>query len=139
ALQAADGKTYRPLAAVGQKATVLVFLMHDCPVTNKSAPELVRLAREFTPRGVQFFGVYSTESAKEIEQHAGDYGLRFPGLLDPALKLAEITGATRAPEAAVLGPDGSILYRGRIDDRAQKPGITRPTASRRDLYLALEA
>ena len=100
---------------------------------------LARLASEFTSRGIQFFGVYITESATEIEQHARDYGLRFPGLLDPTLALARIAGATRAPEAAIIAPDGALLYRGRIDDRAQKPGVTRPTASRRDLRLAIEA
>lgn len=138
-LKAADGRLYKPLADAGQKATVLVFLMHDCPVTNASAPELARLASEFTSRGIQFFGVYITENAEEIEQHARDYGLRFPGLLDPTLTLARIAGATRAPEAAIIAPDGALLYRGRIDDRAQKPGVTRPTASRRDLRLAIEA
>ena len=138
-LKSSDGLMHTPLAAYGRKATVLVFLMHDCPVTNATAPELARLSEEFTPRGVPFFGVYVTETEKEISTHREEYGLPFPGLLDPGLQLARIAGATRAPEAAVFAPDGTLLYRGRIDDRVQKPGTIRAHASRHDLRLALEA
>jgi peroxiredoxin len=138
-LRTASGRILAPLANHGQKATVFVFLMHDCPVTNASTPELTRLAAEFTPRGVQFFAVYATESAAEITTHCRDYGLPFDGLLDPDLQIARFAGATRAPEAAVFSPDGALLYRGRIDDRAIRPGTMRPTATRHDLQLALDA
>ncbi|MHA3770417.1 redoxin domain-containing protein [Verrucomicrobiota bacterium sgz303538] len=138
-LKASDGEMHTPLAVKNQTATVLVFLMHDCPVTNAMAPELARLSGEFAPKGVQFFGVYATETAGEINEHRRDYGLPFPGLLDPKLQLAQLAGVTRAPEAAVFSPDGTLLYRGRIDDRVSKPGVTRPQPSRRDLRLALEA
>jgi len=138
-LRTADGRIVTPLAKGGQKATVLVFMMHDCPVTNVSAPELARLAAEFTPRGIRFFGIYSTETVSEISAHLRDYGLPFEGLLDPQSRLARLAGATRAPEAAVISPEGKVLYRGRIDDRAVKPGIMRATARKRDLHLALTA
>jgi hypothetical protein len=114
-------------------------MMHDCPVTNASTPELGRLAAEFEPRGIQFFGVYATETPAEVTAHRRDYRLAFDSLLDPDLRLAKLVGATRAPEAAILSPDGKVLYRGRIDDRATKPGTMRPTARQRDLHLALEA
>jgi peroxiredoxin len=138
-LHTADGRTVTPFSARNQKATVLVFLMHDCPITNASTPELARLAEEFTPKGIQFFGVYATETAAEITAHRRDYGLPFEGLLDPTMRLARLAGATRAPEAAVFSPDGTLLYRGRIDDRATKPGAMRATARQRNLHLALEA
>src|SRR5688572_19029745 len=69
ALTGSDGRMHTPLAENGQAATVLVFLMHDCPVTNAMAPELARLSTEFAPRGVRFFGVYVTESKAEIATH----------------------------------------------------------------------
>lgn len=138
-LLASDGQMHTPLANRGQKATVLIFLMHDCPVTNATAPELIRLASEFTSRGVDFFGIYSTETATEINRHRHDYGLPFHGLLDPSLQLARIVGATCAPEAAVISPKGELLYRGRVDDRATKAGSTRPIPGSHDLQRALEA
>ena len=134
-----DGHVCTPLAADGRTATVLLFLMHDCPVANASAPAIARLVADFVPRGVRFFGVYASETAAEINTHRRDYSLPFPGLLDPELKLARYAGATRVPEAAVYSSAGELLYRGRIDDRAVSPGVTRPEPQRHDLRLALEA
>ena len=132
-------QTYSPLTDAEGRTTVLLFLMKDCPVANASAPEIARLAAEFIPRGVRFLGVYATETAAEISAHVREYGLNFPGLLDTQGELAGTAGATRVPEAAVFSPAGKLLYRGRIDDRAVRPGITKPVPTRQDLRLALEA
>jgi Redoxin len=134
-----QSRPFRPFKVDGRRATVMLFLMHDCPVGNATAPEMARLAAEFAPRGVHFFGVYATETAAEVATHLRDYGLPFPGILDPKLIFARFAGATRAPEAAVFSSSNSLLYRGRIDDRAVRPGITRPAPQRNDLRLALEA
>lgn len=138
-LRTPDGRLVKPLSSENQKPKVFVFLMHDCPVTNASAPELARVAAEFEPKGVQFFGIYTSETAAEVVAHRRDYGLSFEALLDPELQLARLVGATRAPEVAIVSPDGTVLYRGRIDDRATKPGTMRAVPRRRDLHLALEA
>lgn len=134
-----EGHPCEPLAADGRQATVLLFLMHDCPVVNATAPALARLVNEFTARGVRFYGIYATESAGEVNTHRREYALPFPGVIDLPQDLARRTGATRVPEAAVLSPSGDLLYRGRIDDRAVSAGITRPQAQREDLRLALES
>jgi hypothetical protein len=135
----AAGNACRPFDADGRLATVIIFLMRDCPVANASAPEMARLAADFTPNGIRFYGVYAAETAAEITAHLEEYGLSFPGLLDPKLELARLAGATRVPEAAVFSPAGELLYRGRIDDRAVRQGITKPVPHRHDLRLALEA
>jgi hypothetical protein len=44
-----------------------------------------------------------------------------------------------APEAAVLAPDGKVVYRGRIDDRYADYGKRRPEPTQRDLRDALDA
>lgn len=134
-----DGHVCLPLAADGRTATVLLFLMHDCPVANASAPAIGRLVADFTPRGVRFYGVYATESAAEINTHRHDFALPFPGLTDPKMQLARHAGATRVPEAAVFSPGGALLYRGRLDDRAVRPGSIRPEPQRHDLRLALDS
>lgn len=135
-----EGRACSPLdAADGRAATVIFFLMHDCPVANASAPAIARLANDFGARGVMFFGVYATETVAEINKHRRQYSLPFPGLSDASLQLARHAGATRVPEAAVFSAAGELLYRGRIDDRAVSPGVTRPEPRRHDLRLALEA
>ena len=63
------GEKREPLADHGQKATVLFFVMHDCPIANGYAPELARIAAEYTPRGIEFFAVYSAETPQEAAAH----------------------------------------------------------------------
>jgi hypothetical protein len=62
-----------------------------------------------------------------------------PILLDPTHALAKKLGATRAPQAAVVGPDGKVAYLGRIDDIYVDYGKRRIAPTRRDLRLALDA
>jgi peroxiredoxin len=135
----AAGQSREPFKADARKATVLVFLMADCPVCQATSPELARLFTDFSPKGVAFFGVYATETAPEITEYHQSYSLPFPGLLDPEQKLARLAGATIAPQAAVFSPDKQLLYLGRIDDRAVTLGTMRPEPSRRDLRLVLES
>ena len=134
------GKVHQPLADAGQKATVLLFLMHDCPLANTCAPEINRIVADYTGRGVRSFVVYVEEelSPRAARKHAKDYGFTYPALLDRGQALMKLTGATVSPEAAVLGPDNALLYRGRIDDRLIAFGKQRVTPTRRDLREALD-
>ncbi len=133
------GRWVLPLADHGQKATLLFFLTTDCPVGNRYAPEIARIAQHYQKNGVNCFAVFAAEKPEEIARYLRDYQLSIRALLDPALALAKRTAATITPEACVLSPSGSILYRGRIDDRVAKLGTMRPEPRVRDLRLALDA
>jgi hypothetical protein len=113
----------------------------DCPIANRFAPEINRLAAEFGPRGVEFLRVYSApgDTAEMVEKQTAEYGLRPPVLLDPTQQVARDWGARVTPEAVVVLPSGETAYRGRIDDRFVDYGKARSEPSRRDLSLALEA
>ncbi|MGA8598875.1 MAG: redoxin domain-containing protein [Bryobacteraceae bacterium] len=121
------------------KVNVFVFARIDCPVTNRYAPELKRVAQEFADKGVKFWLVYPdrSETAEEIQKHIEDYG--FPGtpLRDPDRVLERYAKATVAPEAAVFDAAGRLRYHGRIDDRWVAFGKSRQEASRHDLEIAI--
>ncbi len=138
-LKDSTGKAVEPLAQHGQKATLLIFLTTECPIGNTYAPEIARIAQEYTKRGVVCQGVYTHEKAEDVSRHLREYQLPLTAVLDPGLQLAHLTGATVTPEACLLGPDGALLYRGRIDDRAVKLGTVRVEPKVRDLRLALDA
>lgn len=133
------GRVVEPLAARGQKVTVLFFLTTECPIGNRYAPEISRIVRDYQARGVTCYTVYAHETAAEVTAHLHEYQLPLAAVLDPELKLAKLTGATVMPEACVLSTAGEILYRGRIDDRAVKLGSVRLEPRVRDLRLALDA
>jgi hypothetical protein len=135
------GVAVRPLADAGQKATMLFFIMHECPVANGYAPEIVRIASEYSAKGVRCFVVYveADLTPDQARAHAHDYGYRAGTLLDPQHVLVKAAGATISPEVAVFSPSGEVFYRGRIDDRVADFGKRRVEPTRRDLRLALEA
>jgi thiol-disulfide isomerase/thioredoxin len=134
-----SGKVVDPLAGHGQKMTVLFFLTTECPIGNRYAPEISRIVRDYQDKGIICHAVYAHETQKEIAEYQHQFKLSLGALLDPELMLAKLTGATVTPEACVLNPDGEILYRGRIDDRAVVYGTVRLEPRVRDLRLALDA
>lgn len=131
-------------AAAGQgpplteSVLVYVFTAVDCPISDRYAPELSRLATSFGDR-VRFTLVYANhgDTAAGIEAHAGAFGFAMPHIRDDGT-LVRKANVTVTPEAAVFDRSGRLVYRGRIDDRYTDYGVDRPTPTRRDLAVALE-
>lgn len=127
--------------ATAARVRVLIFARTDCPITNRYAPELQRLSREFAGRGVEFWLVYPdpAETLQHAEDHIAQYG--FPGgpLLDPHHDLVKRARASVAPEAAVFDAAGRLEYHGRIDDRWIDAGKAGPAARTHDLEEAISA
>ena len=122
-------------------AWVFYFASVDCPISNRYAPEIRRIANEFENRGVVFRMVYPDplDTADAIRVHLREYRYPNHGLRDPAHRLVELTGATVTPEVAVFNSDREMIYRGRIDDRFADFGVWRAEPTRRDLVEALDA
>lgn len=135
------GNQQTPLAAPDRKASVLFFVLPDCPISNAYAPEMKRIADEYAKKDVATFVVYVEPDLTEVDarKHARDYGYGCPVIHDSKLQLVKATGVTIAPEVCVLGPDGSRLYRGRIDNLYAGLGKRRPKATQHDLRDALDA
>ena len=125
----------------GSKAILLFFVTIDCPVTNSYVPEMNRIARDYAPQGVRTYAVQADTSVADtdVEHYVREYRYQFPLLFDPRQILVEFSGATAMPQAALLAPDGRVLYRGRIDNRVEDFGRQRPEATAHDLRAALDA
>lgn len=137
-----DGHPQNPLALANErKATVLLFITNDCPISNGYAPEIHRLCDAYTRQGIAFYLVYSDPelSAAEARQHYKDFAYTCPALLDPKHQLANQAGATVTPEVAVYLSDGRLIYRGRINDLYLDYGKSRFTATTNDLKDVLES
>jgi hypothetical protein len=121
------------------KVRVLLFARTDCPITNRYAPELQRIAAEFAKRDVQFWMVFPDpdETDKSIAAHMTEYQLPGKALRDPGHALARRAQATVSPQAAVFDQAGKLLYSGRIDDRYIDFGKARQAASTHDLESAI--
>lgn len=123
------------------RVRVFLFVRTDCPITNRYAPELQRIAAEFNPKDVQFWLIYPdpSETAQRINAQVAEY--HFPGepLRDPHHELVKRAHATVAPEAAVFDKAGRLMYHGRIDDRWVDVGKSRPAPRTHDLENAIAA
>jgi peroxiredoxin len=140
-LRDTQGAIHTPREWQGQKAILLFFVTTDCPVGNSYVPELNRIRETYGGRGVLMYAVQAdtTVADSEVPRYAKDYRYTFPLLLDPRQVLVRLTGATVTPEAAVLSPDGKVLYLGRIDNRVADFGKARSQATERDVRDALDA
>ena len=123
-----------------RKATVLFFVMTDCPISNQFSPEINRICDAYEPQGVGCFLTYvdPEKSSDEIQAHASEYGHSRPALHDRDRALTAKAEATITPEAAVFSPHGELLYRGRINNLYAALGKSRQRASVHDLRRALD-
>lgn len=127
-----------PLSAA-EPIRVLVFTTTDCPISNRYAPEIQRLATRFS-KTAKFVLVYPvpTDSPAMIAAHARKFAYALETIRDSHQKLVKLTGVTVTPEVAVM-QGGEVLYRGRIDDRYLELGRDRPSPTTHDLEAALDA
>jgi len=126
------------------RAVVLYFIASDCPISNRTLPEMKRVQEEFSRQGVQFWFVYpnATETRQLILEHRMAFGVGENAVTDPHGRLARATGGKWTPESAVLVSDKGGLrtvYLGRVDDRYLGIGRERPQATQHDLEDAVAA
>lgn len=123
------------------KITVAIFVRSDCPISNRYAPDIRRLHKDFHARGVDFNLIYvdPQEEPDAIRAHLKEYDFPCPGLRDPKHVLVSATGAHVTPEAVVFDVDRKITYRGRIDDRHINLGTSRSVVTTHDLADAIAA
>jgi hypothetical protein len=136
-----DGKRVNPFGPALGKAAVFIFASVECPISNGYMPEYRRLADEFTPKGVVFRLVFPNqdESAEDIRKHLEAYKCAIAALRDPGHELVKVAKVRFTPEAAVFAAERGLVYHGRIDNRHEELGRTRPAATRHELHEAIEA
>ena len=74
-----------------------------------------------------------------MKQHATMMAFTAPVLVDKTQVLAKLLGAKTTPEVVVFGPDGAILYQGRVNDLYLGPTKRQREVKTHDLRDALAA
>ncbi len=99
--------------------TVVVFLRRDCPLSQRLAPAVARLAADYGDQGFTVLAVDATPggSAADSAAFAAKHGLFVDPLLDPFGTVAPRLGVARAGTAVVLDERLVAVYRGPVDDR----------------------
>ncbi len=135
------GHLQHPFQASGKQAAVVIFVTHDCPISNIYAREIRRICDGYSGRATCALDyVDPSLTTSQAAKHFADYGHgNYPAIVDTKHVLVKAAGATVTPEAAVILPSGKIAYRGRIDNRYVSLGTARQQATQHDLQSALDA
>jgi peroxiredoxin len=136
-----EGNHQDPFNQSHTEVVVFFFISNDCPISNRYAPEMRRLAERFTSRGVRFWLVHPDpqETSADIRKHATEYQLPIPVLRDPKHGIVQLAQVQVTPSAAVFKTDRTLQYHGRIDNRFVDFGKERPEATSHELVDAIEA
>jgi peroxiredoxin len=131
-----NGKTVSVGNWSTHKATVIMFVATQCPVSNAYNTRMANISKTYAARGVRFVGVNSNkqEAVAQIARHAKQHGFAFPVLKDVRNKIADRFDAQVTPEVFVVDSKGVLRYHGRIDDSRNAKNV-----KSRDLQAALNA
>jgi peroxiredoxin len=114
-------------------ALLVVFMCAHCPYVHHVAPELVRLERDYAPRGVAMVGItandisqYPDDAPEPTARWARGAGLSFPIFFDESQEVAKAFTAACTPDFFLFGPDRKLAYRGQLDSSRPSRGADRP-------------
>lgn len=130
-----NGQIHRLAAEPDVKATALVFMTTECPISRQYVPGLNRLGEQLAENGVKLYGVIYDPSLSRSSalEFATEFKTSFPILFDASGELAAHFQPTHVPESFVINIDGQVAYRGRIDDLYASVDRRRSEATAHDL------
>lgn len=113
------------------KATVIMFICNHCPYVKHVQSELVRLANDYQPKGINLIAIssndadnYPDDSPEKMQQEAQTAGYTFPYLYDESQDVAKAYQAACTPDFYIFDGELACVYRGRLDDSS--PGNNKP-------------
>lgn len=137
-----SGNTFTLSDLKGDRGTVVMFICNHCPFVKHVNPELVRLARDYTDRGISVIAIssndvenYPQDHPDKMKETALKEGYGFPYLYDASQEVALSYQAACTPDFFLFDSENLLVYRGQLDD--SRPGNGLPVDGK-DLRAALE-
>jgi len=138
-----SGKILSLASLRGEKATLVMFICNHCPYVLHINEELVRLAKEYQPKGVSMIAIssndvanYPQDSPELMKELAQKTGYTFPYLYDESQDVARAYGAACTPDLFLFDADLKCVYRGQLDNSRPKNDIP---VTGKDMRIAMEA
>lgn len=140
-LPGTDGKTYTFAKVAGTKGTLVVFTCDHCPFAIAYQDRLIALAAKYEPKGIGVAAIccndaaaYPEDSFEGMKQRATEKKFPYPYLHDESQSVALQYGPKVTPHIFLFDSTRTLVYRGRVDDAAKEPNVTK-----RELADALDA
>ncbi len=127
----------------GLKGTIIMFICNHCPFVKHVNSEIVRLAKDFVPKGICCIAIssndvdkYPQDGPEHMKETANNEGYIFPYLYDSAQQVAKAYDAACTPDFYLFDDELRLVYRGQLDDSRPNNGIP---VDGKDLRNALNA
>lgn len=129
--------------AAGARATLVMFLCRHCPYVKHVVPEVGRIARDYTSRGLAIVaissndaGAYPDDAPASLAEMVREEGWTFPFLHDETQEIARAYRAVCTPEFYVFDASLGLAYHGQLDGSRHKNVVP---LTGEDLRAALDA
>jgi thiol-disulfide isomerase/thioredoxin len=126
----------------GSNGTVVMFLCNHCPYVIHVNSELIKIANEYSSKGIGFVAIssndvvnYPDDTPDKMKLVAKVLMYPFPYLYDESQDVAKAFNAACTPDLYLFNGEEKLYYRGRLDE--SRPGNQKPLTGK-DLRLALE-
>ena len=122
-LRTADGTAHAMRDHLSDKGLLVAFLCNHCPYVKAIADRLAADARTLMDEGMGVLAVmsndyrdYPADAPPEMKRFADRHGFPFPYLVDEDQAVGQAFGAVCTPDFFGLNGEGTLQYRGRLDD-----------------------
>lgn len=102
-----EGHVHEVGSARDPGAALVVFVKHDCPTCDLSAPVIERIREALAPNGLRTLVVSQSEAA-DTDLFRSRTGLGIPVLLDSELAVSESYGFDAVPAVVLVDPNGVV-------------------------------
>ncbi len=114
----------------GEKGTAIFFICNHCPYVIHVNDELVRIANDYAPKGINFIAISSNDVANypqdgpdHMKHVAEELHYPFPYLYDESQEVAKAYDAACTPDLYLFDGDLRAIYHGRLDGSRPGSGI----------------
>jgi peroxiredoxin len=123
ALKDPTGRSFEMKEHLGNKGLLIAFICNHCPYVQAIGERLAQDANELMAEGINVLAVMSNDyhhvpadSPENMLRFAKKYGFKFPYLIDEGQSVGKAYGAVCTPDFFGFNKDGSLQYRGRLDN-----------------------
>ncbi|MFT6559598.1 thioredoxin family protein [Sneathiella sp.] len=132
ALKDPDGAEFRMTEQMGEKGLLVAFICNHCPYVQAIAERFASDARILMEEGINVLAVMSNDyryvpadQPSNMKRFAEQYRFSFPYLVDEGQAVGRQYGAVCTPDFFGFNKEGTLQYRGRLDDAARGEGRAR--------------
>lgn len=127
----------------GINGTLVMFICNHCPFVIHVNEELVKLANDYKPKGINCIAIssndvdnYPQDGPEKMKTHAEENHYPFPYLYDETQAIAKAYDAACTPDFFLFDEDLKLVYAGQLD--SSRPGNDIPVTGE-DLRAAMDA